>query len=249
MIAADFVLKQPADGYTLLWANPDLLLKFAKEGSQIRFTKEDFIPIGTYVESPFVMTVSKEKSPFMKFEDLVDYARKNPGKVSYPSSGIGTTPHLINEVLQEQLGIKLNHIPFSGGAPSLAAMLGGHVDYHIGVRVTFGDHIKPGGSGRPLAVTSRERWPEFPDVPTLIEKGCNLEYTYWCFLWAPKGTPQPVLDILEKGLKKAADDPQFKELCGKAYYRSLNIGPEGTKKKIDKEFEFFSGLCNRLGLK
>jgi len=247
-IAADFVLKQPADGYNLFWFPVDLVGKLAKDGNQLSFKMEDFIPIGCMGESPGMLTVNSEKSPFLKFEDFLEYAKKNPGKLSYGTPGIGSVIHLSGEIFQMRCGIKLNHIPFSGGAPAMTALLGGHTDCYLGSPGTYGAQIKPGGGLRVLTVFAKERWPELVDVPTCLEKGYDVDRVSWYYLAAPKGTSQNALDFLLTAFKKTANDPQVKTSLFKLGFTPVYIGPEETKKKARAEFEVAKEIYKKVGL-
>lgn len=248
-IAADFVLKQPADGYNLLWVLPDLMAKLVQDGTQLSFKKEDLLFIGTIGVSPCLVTVNREKSPFQKLEDFVDYAKKNPSKLSYGSAGIASGNHLTAEIFQMRCGIKLNHVPFAGGAQAITALLGGHVDCFIGGSVAaHSTHIKPGGGLRVLTVFARERWPEFPEVPTCIEKGYDIERTVWFSMAASKGTSQQILDTLQKVFRQTVGDPEVKTALMKMGYLPGNWGPEESKKKADEEFEVAREIFTKLGL-
>ena len=145
-------------------------------------------------------------------------------------------------------GIKLNHIPFSGGGPAVTALLGGHIDCYVGSVTTVGPHINPEGGLRILTVFGRERLSYLPDVPTCFEKGYDIDRGSFYYLAAPKGTPRTVLEILAKVLKKTADDPQAKEALVKLGYIPLNLGQEETVKQVRQEFEVAGKIFKRLGL-
>ena len=247
-VAADYVVKQPADGYNLLWVLPDLITKLVKDGHQLSFKKEDFSFIGTLGISPCLVTVRMD-SPFKKLEDLIDYAKKNPDKVTYGSAGIASGNHLTAEILQMRCGIKLNHVPFAGGAQATTALLGGHVDCFIGGSVAaLGAHILPGGGLRVLAVLAQQRWSELPDAPTCKEKGYDIQRTIWFTLAVPKGTPQEIVDVWLEVFKKTMDDPEVKSALTKMGYKAVNFGPEETKKEIIEEFDVAREVFKKLGM-
>jgi tripartite-type tricarboxylate transporter receptor subunit TctC len=247
-IAADFVLKQPADGYSLFLFPTDICGKLAKDGHQLSFKMEDFIPIGTYGMSPQMLVVGKEKSPFKTLDDFLDYAKKHPEQLSYGSTGVGSIDHLTAEIFMLQCGIKLNQIPLGGGAPKVPALLGGHVDCAFTTPGSVLDHIKPGGGLRVLVVLTPQRWPDLPDVPTCLEKGYNVDRSFWCALAASKGTPQPVLDILQKVFEKTTNDPQVKANLLRIGFIPLNWSPEETKKIAKKEFDLAKDFYKKIGL-
>lgn len=236
-IGAEYVLKQPLDGYNLYWASPDFLVKLAREAQMLHFTKEDFIFLGGFAANLHMLIVKKD-APFKTLADYIDQAKKNPGKVSYSTSGVGGVTHLTAEIFQRRAGIRLNNIPFSGGAEAMAACLGGHVDSNFGTPATAGDNIKPGGGLRVLAIFSNERSPEFPDVPTALEKGYNVDHSSFYFLAAPKGIPKTALDVLLTVCKKAADDPEVKATLSRAGYTPLNWDSREMQKRANEEMEF-----------
>lgn len=246
-IAADYVLKQPPDGYTLLWIASDLIIKLAKDGPQLRFTKEDFIPIGAIATTPGILTVNKE-SALKTLDDFIDYAKKNPGKLSFGSAGIAGSIHLNTEIFMLRTGIKMNHIPFGGGAQAATALLGGHIDCQVGSMMSVGPHILGGGL-RALAVLGRERLPELPDVPTIFEKGYDIDRGFWHYLAMAKGTPPPTLDVMQNVFYKTADDSQVKAALTRAGYRPIRLGAVETTKKVKEEFDLAKEVFTELGLK
>ena len=246
-IAADYVLKQPSDGYSLLWIASDLIIKLAKDGPQLHFTKEDFIPIGAIATTPGILTVNND-SAFKQLEDFIDYAKKNPGKLSFSSAGIAGSIHLNTEIFMLRTGIKMNHIPFGGGAQAATALLGGHVDCQVGSMMSVGPHILGGGL-RALAVLARERLPELPNVPTCLEKGYDIDRGFWHYLAMAKGTPPPTLDVMQNVFYKTADDPQVKAALTRAGYRPMRLGAEETTKKVKEEFDLAKEVFTKLGLK
>ena len=246
-VAADFVLKQPPDGYNLLLLSPDLSGKLAKDGHLVSFKLDDFLPIGMMGASPHFLAVNREKSPFMKLEDFLDHAKKHPGELSYGSSGIGSSNYFTTYLFMAKCGIKMNHVPFPGAGQTMTALMGGHIDCFISTPGTAAAHIKPGGELRVLTFFTQKRWPELPDVPTFLEKGYDLERTFWCSVFAPKGTPQPVMDTLIKAFKKTADDPQVKAALLKVGFMPLNLGPEETGKKAKEEFDVLKEIYKKLG--
>ena len=246
-VAADFVLKQPADGYNLFLVTNDFPGKLAKDGHMLSFKLEDFVPLGTIGDSPHFLAVNKEKSPFMKFEDFLDYAKKHPGQLSYGSSGIGSANYFSTYLFMAKCGIKMNHVPFPGAGQTMTAVLGGHLDCFISTPGTAGAHIKPGGGLRVLTFLTKKRWPELPDVPTLSEKGYDLERTIWYSVVAPRGTPQAVLDLLTKTFSKTANDPQVKAALFKLGFMPLNLSPEEAWRKAKEEFDIAVEIYKKLG--
>ena len=248
-VAADYVLKQPADGYNLYWFQIDLIDKLAKDGQQMSIKLEDFIQIGTFVLTPFVAPVSKEKCPFEQIEDFIDYAKKHPGELSYGTSGVGTSAHLTAEIFQMRCGIKLNQVPFQGAAQSVVAVLGGHINTVFTTPASIISHTQPGGGLRALVVLGRrERWPDFPDVKTCLEMGYAVDRSFWRSLAAPKGTPPTILKILQETLEKTTNDPKVRANISKLGYMPVNWGPEETEKKTREEFDVAREVFKKVGL-
>jgi tripartite-type tricarboxylate transporter receptor subunit TctC len=247
-IAADFVLKQPADGYSLYLLPTDLCGKLAKDGDQLRFSIDDFMPIGTYGMSPQILVVSQEKSPFKTLEEFLNYAKKNPGELSYGSTGVGSIDHLTAEIFMQQCGVTLNQIPLGGGAPKIPALLGGHIACAFTTPGSVLGQIKPGGGLRVLVSLTRERWVELPDVPTCIEKGYEVDRGFWCALAVSKKTPEPIFNILRKVFDKTVNDPEVKANLVKIGFMPLSWGPEETKALARKEFNLAKEFYRKIGL-
>lgn len=249
MIAMEYFMKQPADGYNLVWVNPNQVARMANYPHQYSFTKENLSYLRTIVTAPFVLAVSNE-SPYKTFEDFIDYAKSHPGELSYGHPGLAGDIHLYMEMFLSIIGIKLTAIPFAGGAPAVTALLGGHVTCYMGSTVTLGDHIKPGSGLRVLVALASKRLPDFPEVPTSLEKGYNVgDPGAFQMVVAKKGTPKPILDTLIKAFEKTIDDSNVRTNLINAGFIPLNWGPEETEMKFNREFESFREIYKKLGLK
>ena len=246
-IAADFVFKQPADGYNLLFAEAGVCAKMALDGDKLRFKIEDFAFAGVTGSSLTALVVKKD-SPLQTFEEFMSYAKKNPGKLSYGHSGIGGGTNLSFERFKMKCGLDVNGIPLGGGAAYIAGVLGGHVDCIIGAVGNLGDHIIPGGGLKALAIFARDRWTGLPDVPTCIEKGYDVELSSYTFLAAKKGTPQAVMAIWKDVVKKTCNDARWKESLVKAKFVPTYLGPEDTERKAHEEFQTARDVFKKMGL-
>ncbi len=246
-IAGDYVAKAPADGYTILSYPNDLSVKLAKDGSQMSFTKDDFIPIVSIGMTPLCLPVHKD-SPYKTLEDVIAYAKKNPGKFTYGTSGIATLVHLGGEVLQNRCGIELKHVPFTGGTPAVTAVMGRHIDTYLGSPTgTVLGNLKD-GQMRLLAVFGRERHDDFPEVPTCLEKGYDVVVTSWLSLVVRKETPPKVVDILREAFTKTAEDPEVKKLVAPVNYKPVRWSPEEIRKNMDRDYEMALETWKKLGL-
>ncbi len=247
MVATDYFMKQPADGYNLMWMAVESVMRMALEPQKFSFTKEDFVYIGNFNYSPYILAVNQD-SPFKTFEDFLDYAKKNPDVITYSTSGIASQGHLTGEILMKEAGIRLTHVPFAAGTPAALAVLGGHVTCTLSSIGTMGAHVKPGGKGRGLVVFDDKRFGDLPDVPTAKEKGYNLSRDTYHYMVVKKGTPQPVVDILTKVFKQSATDPAVQSMLFKGGLISLYLSPEETAKKVNHDFAITHEVFGKLGV-
>jgi tripartite-type tricarboxylate transporter receptor subunit TctC len=207
-IGYDFVAKSPPDGYTLVAGDATYTVLPGLYGKLPWDPANDLVPITVYARTPFVLVVGPN-SRFKTFKELVQYAKGNPGKVTFGSAGTGSINHLVMEVVAREAHVTMSHIPYKGMGEALNGLLSGSVDViATGVPTAIGQ-IK-GGKLNPLALTGDKRWPATPDVPTLQEVGINYATYSWFGLMAPKGTPQPVLDYLYQNVQKVLQDPTTK---------------------------------------
>ena len=193
------------DGYTLLTAITPLTIL----PHQVRtaFTYRSFEPVISVVQDPAMFQVRAD-SPWKTLREFLDYARKNPGMITVGNSGAGGGVHLIALAFEKAAGVKLNHIPFAGGGPSVTALLGGHI-HAVSVSPPEGiAHVKA-GKLRIIALFSETRMGAFPDVPTVREQGVPFTMGQWRGLAAPKGTPPDVVKKLHDAFKKGMEDPAF----------------------------------------
>ena len=200
------------DGYTLLLALSSISI--IPEADKIfdrkpAFTVDQFAPIALISADPTVLVVPADK-PWKTAKDFIEDARNRPGQISYSSSGIYGTLHMAMELLSHAAGIKLRHVPHAGAGPALTALLGGHVDALASGPAVVLPHIKS-GKLRALAGWGESRVAALPDVPTFKELGYpDAEFYIWAGVFAPRGTPEPVLARLRDGLRTAVADPEFK---------------------------------------
>ena len=212
-VGAQFVATAKPDGYTLLthivsisgFAAVDKLF-----GRQPKFTNADFIPIARIVADPIVMIANKDL-PYKTLKDLVADANANPNKLIFSSSGLYGASHIPTVLFAKAAGnLELRHLPTNGGGPAVTAVLGGNVNFFMSPTSIALPHIRA-DKVRALAVSSGKRIKTLPDVPTFKEQGYDLEYYFWVGLFAPKGTPTPIVNTLREAVNKAAHSKQFLE--------------------------------------
>ncbi len=207
-IGAQVVAGADKDGYTLLFAsattfttNPHLL-------ASIKYKLEDFAPVAMVVKVPFAFVVKKD-FPAADVAAFRAYALAHPSKVNNATNGPGSTVHLMGEIVARGLGVKLQHVHYRGAAPAMNDMLAGIVDSNVEALTNTVPNHKA-GMYRALAVLSEERLPQLPDVPTFKELGFpSIVGATWFAVFAPAGTPQPVLDRLSAAITRIVRTPEF----------------------------------------
>jgi tripartite-type tricarboxylate transporter receptor subunit TctC len=216
-VGMQFVATSRPDGYTLLLALSSISI--IPEADKLfdrkpAFTIDQFEPLALISADPTILVVRTE-SPWKTAKEFIEDARRRPNQISYSSSGIYGTLHMAMELLSHAAGVTLRHVPHSGAGPALTAILGGHVDALASGPAVVLPHIKA-GKLRPLAGWGEHRVAALPDVPTFRELGYpDAEFYIWAGLFAPKGTPEPVLLKLRETLRVAVADPDFKAAMDK----------------------------------
>ncbi len=243
-VGPSLVLSKPPDGYTIGISSGAVTI--AWHMGKLNFNPlEDSTPIIRYTSYVFGMVVRAD-APWKTMQDFVNYAKENPGKVTYGTPGVGTNPHLAMEELSIITGIKLVHMPFKGGAEAATALLGGHIDA-VSDSTSWGPMVDA-GKFRLLVTYSAQRMPRYPDVPTLKEAGFNMVYSSPLFLIGPKGMSKPVINKLHEAFKKSLDDPDYLSIL-KKFDMSLNyLSPEDLDKAIRQESEQIKRVVQNLGL-
>ncbi|GGC53655.1 exported protein [Siccirubricoccus deserti] len=207
IVGAAAAATSPADGYTIVMVLPAHAANATLQAGKMPFDAiTSFTPLSLVVTAPLVLAGSKHV-PAQTLRDYIEYARKNPGRLNYGSSGIGATAHLAMEQLKMQTGIKMEHIPYRGTQPALQDLMAGN----IGLMFDTYSTLKPqfeGGNIRPLGIATAERPAFAPDLPTVIEGGIeNFVASSWCMLLAPAGTPQEIVDRLATEVGKIVREP------------------------------------------
>ena len=205
------VARATPDGYVLLYGtngthaiNQTL---YRKPGFD---AEKDFAPVSRLTEIPAVLVVNPSLLPVKSAPELIAYLKANPGKVSFASAGNGTTSHLAGIMFGTLAGVDIQHVPYKGGAQAITDVMGGQVAMMIDVMPNVYPHIKS-GKVRALAISTVARSPAAPDLPTIAESVPGFEVTAWDAVFAPPGTPKPIVDRLNAAVRKALDDPAIKE--------------------------------------
>ena len=229
-IGAAVVAKAPADGYTLLLdataftVNPSLFPKLPFDAAK------DFAPISLVLQVPLLMVVSAN-SPFQSVADVAKAAKARPGHLTYASAGNGGAQHLAGELFKQGQKVAITHIPYRGGAPALTDLIGGQVDLMFSATTASGPFVKS-GKLRALAISSPRRVEGWESVPTVAESGVpGFQVSEWNGLFAPAGTPRPVLERLEAETRAIVASPEMKK-------RFAELGVQGVGSSA-QEFSSF----------
>ena len=214
-IAFDLVAKGPKDGYTLLWGFSTPMVVNPSMYKNMPFSVErDFVPIALVAEGQFVLVVNPSV-PAKSVKELIDYAKANPGKLTYASTGVGSPLHLAGELFMARTGIKMLHVPYKSGGDTARAVLAGETDLVFGSISASKANIDA-GKVRALAVSGPKRMSILPDMPTIEEAGLpGFVVTAWHSVLAPAGTPKPVVEKLQREFAKALAAPELKETMDK----------------------------------
>jgi tripartite-type tricarboxylate transporter receptor subunit TctC len=216
-VGMQFVATSKPDGYTLLLALSSIsIIPEADKlfGRPPAFTVDQFAPVALISADPTILVVRAE-SPWKTAKEFIEDAKKRPNQISFSSSGIYGTLHMAMELLSHGAGIKLRHVPYGGAGPALTALLGGHVDALASGPSVVLPQIKA-GKLRALAGWGDKRVAALPDLPTFKELGYpEAEFYIWAGLFAPKGTPEPVLAKLREAARAGVADPDFKSAMDK----------------------------------
>ena len=236
------VRNSPADGYTLLFTGTSAL-SVVPHMKKVQYTMDDFIPIGNLTGTALAV-VARENAPYKTIQELIAYAKQNPGKVHFASSGVGTTTHMIGEALQVATGVKFTHVPFTGMAQSISGMLSETADISIGIPSAFMGQIKA-GSLRAIATTGNKRSEFLPDAPTLKEAGVNLVEETKFGLLAPKGVPASAINTLANALKIAVQTKEFSDKMRASNITPFYLDSAGFASALRQEDELWASLLKR----
>ena len=245
----EFAARAAPDGYTLqtglnasMAVNPSLFAHLPYD------PVADFAPVGMLAEFPFAIVVSKN-FPAQSVKELIAMAKAKPGEINYASAGNGTGQQLSMELFKLMTGTNFTHVPYRGAAPAYTDVISGQVPVFIDNLASALGQIK-GGNVRALAVTSKERSPLLPDVPTVEEAGVpGYVYYTWFGLWAPKKTPQPIIAKLNAEVKKAIAEPAVKDRIAAAAGETLDMPLADIEPFLKAEIAKWADVVKRAGIK
>lgn len=244
-IGTQFVARSKPDGHVLLYAAP-AVITIVPLIAKPPYAYGDLLPVARATTSPHVLA-ARADAPFGSATELIAYAKANPGKVVFGSSGRGTAVHLAGEAFASAAGIALNHVPYRGLAPAVTAALGGFVDLVIGLPVAIKPQVD-GGKMRAIAQFGPARAPALSDVPTLRELGVNLTLGVDLGLFAPSGTPPEAVAKIGEVVAKAVGSEEFRTFAAKALAVPAFLNASEYRKIVDAERALYGKIVPAIGL-
>lgn len=248
VIGASYVHRQPADGYTLLLGTvtshaiaPSVTAKLPYD------IVNGFTPITTVGTIPDVIVVNP-KLGVTTLRELIDLAKSRPGEITYGSAGTGSSSHLGGAYFAAEAGVELNHVPYRGSGPALIDVLGGHIDMMLDVVMTSLEPVKSGRL-KALAVTSAQRSPLLPNVPTVQEAGIpDFEAMIWFAIFAPPGMDAALQSRIAKAFDETIHDPGMKELLLRQGITASGTGPEALARTVHDDAEKWGDVARKAGV-
>jgi tripartite-type tricarboxylate transporter receptor subunit TctC len=246
-IGTDFVAKAPPDGYTMLLVNPANGINTTLYKNLTFNFERDIAPVAGLVRTPNVMEVTNSL-PVKTVAEFIDYCKANPGKVNMASSGSGTSVHLSGELFKHLTGCDMVHVPYKGAGPALNDLISGQVHVLFDNLPSSAGFIKAGRI-RALAVTSAQREPSMPDLPTVGDTVPGYEATAWFGVGMPKGTPKEIIEKMNAEVNRALADPKTRERLAELGGKTIPGTPEDFGKVVASETEKWAKVVISSGAK
>lgn len=248
-LALDATARAKPDGYTLVMAQTDNVVLNPWLYDKLSYdTFKDFAPIGLVASSPSVFVVAPD-SPLKSIRDLVEAARKEPGKLTLGIPGAGGSGDLIGHLWRAKGNVHLTHIPYRGWALAYTDLLSQRIDVYTGSVATLLSQIQS-GKVRALAIVAKERSPALPDVPTFVESGFkDIDQTIWWGLMAPGKTPDSIVSTLHAALEKALVDPEIVKKLQSSGYDVIASTPAEMARRYRADYELFGKIITDAGIK
>ena len=248
-VGASLASKAAPDGYTVFigGAHHAIAPSFYKKLDYD--IEKDFIPVTVIAQPPQVVVVNPNRVKANTLQELIAYARANPGKLNYGSAGNGSSHHLAGELFKIQTKTFITHIPYKGAGPALSDLIAGQVDLMFDGLGSSAQHIRAGRI-KALAVASNKRSPAFPNVPTAAEAGVpNYEVSTWYAMWVPKGTPKDIVDRLYAETEKALNTPELKQIWLNNGSETPAFTPEQFGQFLHAEIRRWAQVVQQSGAK
>ncbi|GAA5236910.1 tripartite tricarboxylate transporter substrate binding protein [Verticiella sediminum] len=245
-IGAAQVARAAPDGYTLLMTASSYAMDPAIRSNLPFDPRRDMHGVVNVASGPVVL-LAKTGLPVDAMDNFLALLRERPGKLSYASTGIGTVNHFAGELFKGAAGVDALHIPYNGAAPATQAILAGEVDFFFNNVLSSVPHVQS-GKVKALAVTSEERWPAFPEVPTLREAGVDVAISSWYGFFAPANTPEAVMERFAQEVRKALADPQVKDRIAQLGLTIEGAGPQAFQEYVGTEIDKWTAVAEAAGI-
>jgi tripartite-type tricarboxylate transporter receptor subunit TctC len=248
-IGAEAVAKAAPDGYTLLFGTNGTLGIGPALYKNLRYdSQKDLVPVGMLHQLPLVLIVNPQV-PATSLAELIDYAKKNPGKLTFASAGVGSASHLTAELFKIAAGIDILHVPYKGGGAATADLISGQVSMMLET-IPNALPLARGGQMRALGVTTKERSPNAPDIPTFAESGLpNFDVGAWTGLFVPAGTPKEIVDRLNAETVRIASDPAYVAQIRKMGTDVASSSPDAFRTFVNRDVQNWKEAIQRSGTK
>lgn len=247
MVGADVVARAKPDGYTLLVGNvgtqsvnPSLYKKMSYDPDRA------FAPVSMIAELPLVLLITPSL-PYQSVRDLMAAAKSEPGKLSYASSGSGGAPHLAAEIFRKSGGLNMLHVPYKGGGPAVTDLMAGHVDILFATVLESIGHLKS-GKLRGLAVSSANRSPALPDMPTVAESLPGFDTGSWIGMLAPAGTPPALVEKISADVREVLAQPDTRQTLILQGATPLGLTPAAFQARIDADRQRYGRIIRESGI-
>ena len=249
MLGADQVAKSPPDGYTMLTVIAAHAANTTLYAGRIPYdTVKSFAPISLVGIAPLIMTAGNNFAP-KDVKELVTYAKANPGKISFGSSGVGAAAHLTTELFKQSIGADMVHVPYKGTAPALQDLIGGSIQILVDTPSSLMPHVR-GGKIKALGMFSGKRLSSAPEVPTIAESGGPaLESSTWVLFLAPVGVPRDIVTRLNVEVAKAVNSPEIRAKFEALGIEPVGNSPEAAAKFLDDEIAKWAKVISAAGVK
>lgn len=246
-VGATIASKAAPDGYTFFMGAVHHAIAPSMYPKLEYNLENDFIPVGLISSVPQVIVINPKRVPVNDLAGLLDYVRKNPGKLNYGSAGNGTSHHLAGELFKLQTKTFITHIPYRGAGPALQDLIAGQVDMMFDGLGSSASHIK-GGRIKALAVAANKRASGFPEVPSTTEAGVpTYEVATWYGLWAPKGTPKEFVDAMRTEMSKALGSEELKKTWNGLGTETPDLYGDAFGKFVNAETKRWADVVKRSG--
>ena len=249
ILGSDLAAKAAPDGYTMVTVIAGYAANVTLYQGKLPFDpRKDLVPVSLAGIAPLIMTANPNL-PAKDVKELIAYAKANPGKLNFGSSGIGAAAHLTTELFKQTAGIDMVHVPFKGTAPALTALMANDIQILVDVPSTLMPHVR-GGKIKALAMFSKERIQGAAEVPTMAEAGGpSLESSTWVLFMAPGGTPKPIIDRLAAETAKAINESDIKERFNQIGIVPVGNSPAQAAKFLDEEIAKWAKVITTAGVK